>query len=128
MTVNEAMFGRIADQIEQHPDWYDQQDWDLSQCGTVCCIGGWAIVLAATPDKHAAARADTAEGRPRSFLFYLGRRMGFHSVYDAASQTLGLDEHEAAALFSADWRAADGDVPAALRAIGRGTPVADVTR
>lgn len=127
MTVNEAMFGRIADQIEQHPDQYNQQDWDKSECGTVCCIGGWALMLAATPDKLAAARADTEEGT-RSFLLYLSRRMGFHSIGFAAEQILGLTTHEALALFNGEWEAKGGDVPAALRAIGRGASVMDVTR
>ena len=81
--MNVELIRRIADAIEKHPELYDQADWgnndlDLEpefgdECGTPCCIGGWARHL-------------------------LGIKMT-KNVYDA----LGLSANSEWGILEADW-------------------------
>lgn len=43
-SVDADLPAKILEQIEQHPESWDQTLWHNS-CGTTHCIAGWAIVL-----------------------------------------------------------------------------------
>ena len=43
-----ALRAEVADQIEAHPELHDQSTWgtgDPAECGTPCCVAGWACRL-----------------------------------------------------------------------------------
>lgn len=137
------MFERIARLIERDPARYDQEEWigPLTGCGSRGCVGGWAIMLNASgreqeTDAWEAAMLnhppnDDDVDNPFFELAYLAeladlQDMG-REIKVAAARILGIEKDEADILFDQYWTANDGDVPAALRAIGRGTPVGDVT-
>lgn len=114
---NTALFDRIADAIEAHPEQYDQNVWVYveedwkdgddrfqllleNRCGTRACVAGWAIALGRS-------------GRPATELV--------GDMEDQAASLLGLTEEEGESLFMAYWDAPSGEtVPEALRRIGRG--------
>jgi len=44
--INTAMFQKIVDQIEAHPELHNQEDYtNETQCGTAHCVAGWAVFL-----------------------------------------------------------------------------------
>ena len=43
--MNKDNFKKVLDQIEQHPETWDQDIWH-SPCGTQHCFAGWAEILA----------------------------------------------------------------------------------
>jgi hypothetical protein len=43
MTINTELLLRTLEQIERHPELWNQRDW---RCGTSHCFGGWAVTLA----------------------------------------------------------------------------------
>jgi hypothetical protein len=43
MTINTELLLRTLEQIERHPELWNQRDWC---CGTSHCFGGWAVTLA----------------------------------------------------------------------------------
>lgn len=55
--VNVELFQRVKEKILQAPEQFDMGGWGWPQddaapeCGTVCCIGGWAMLLAYPDDK-----------------------------------------------------------------------------
>lgn len=109
MTVNAEMLRRIADEIEAHPENYDQAHY--RGCGTKCCIAGHAIRMLGR---------EFANWSP----FVL---KGGGNVWDVAREALGLRGFcEADVLFHADWKPR-GTVADALRAIANGTDVELVT-
>lgn len=44
---NRELADRIIEQIETHPEQWDQDVWRITkpECGTVCCVAGWACEL-----------------------------------------------------------------------------------
>lgn len=103
---NEALFDKIAAQIEETPDRYNQGAYSSETvCGTAHCVAGWACVLSGIA--------------PIS--------MGAMTWFKATC-LLGLkmmdDETE---IFGANWMEGRpvAEVADALRAIGRGAPVKD---
>ena len=51
-TINTKLFNRIAKKITEHPEKFDMGAWldwgdegYRSGCGTIACIGGWAVLL-----------------------------------------------------------------------------------
>lgn len=74
MGYNTVMFKKVHDQITQHPELHEQDDWEqtpVRECGTQRCVGGWTLhflnpgrdVLATTLllDEH--GRTDRAAAR-----------------------------------------------------------------
>lgn len=93
MIRNRELFDKIADQIEQHPETYDQNHY---RCGTAHCVAGHAVAIS-------------------------GLEMSQWDTEAAARELLGLTDDEGDTLFNMYWRPPAGmTVPEALRAIGRG--------
>lgn len=96
--LNRARILAVADVIERHPDWYDQNTWE----GRPCCIAGHALRL---------ARAD---------------RYGVFT--ERAAAVLGLTTDQARVLFCASWQPPEGmTVPNALRLLAFGATINQVT-
>lgn len=126
--VNAQLFNDIANMIQKQPERYDQGTWGSVRagrtldCGTSHCIAGWAATLALPreawqPDEYGDYDdIVTVDGLER----YIG---------EWAGEVLGLSEEDAERLFSGGWQPEAGmTVPDALRAIGDGVDVYDVTR
>ena len=100
-----ALMLRVADEIEQHPEQYNQKDWKVPWVGGGCltayCIGGWAC--------HLTSNAEPAAGV---------------EVEPVARRLLGLSYDEADRLFDACWEPREGlSVSDALREIAGGASV-----
>lgn len=68
----------VADQIEQHPDWWDQGNYGTGEgvsCQTPACVAGWACAIAAPSER------------------------GTDQIHDDAAELLGLDDDAAWAVF-----------------------------
>lgn len=118
MERNLELFCKIADQIEEHPETYSQHEW---ACGTHGCIAGWALVFSHFVLNLAELERYIAAGRAH--------------VAATAATALGLryrddlETSEAALLFNGAWEPHEGlSVPDALRKIGEGAEIRDVTR
>lgn len=138
MKRNAELFEKIAAQIEETPDSYDQSYWaqwimsdgerrmtldtcvEMEQsCGTAFCIAGWAIQLtdgteATQWDGWSGWRIVPREQRPNPDGKGMWR--------DRAAAILGLHEDEAETLFDGCWGddlCSVGEVAEALRRIGR---------
>jgi len=115
MKRNEELFRAVADQIEQHPESYNQRSI-VGNCGTTACIAGWALAIA-----HFDSRLDEV--------------FDYHcATLNEAVVVLGLTHKEAwgvdweGGLFGLGWRPHDGlSVPDALRKIGEGAAIEDVS-
>lgn len=109
MKRNEELFRKVADAIERNPDSYNQNAW----CGTQACVAGWAVAIERCNGNIAFERVMDA----------------VNDIHDAAAELLRLDYVDAADLFRASWEPHDGlSVPDALRKIGEGAHIADVSR
>lgn len=114
---NTDLFFAVAEAIEDDPRRYCQDSWyDRRRgCGTTACIAGWAAaIVAKAGDLNRARRAWDDDP-----LFLAS---------DIAQDALGLTDDEAYDLFNATWQPHDGlSVPDALRKIGEGAEIEDVT-
>lgn len=48
MTFNKELANRVLEQIEAHPETWDQSEWACfsdNECGTSHCFAGWAVML-----------------------------------------------------------------------------------
>lgn len=123
--INTELFNQIADLIEGSPDLYDQNDWtnQTEGCGTTHCIAGWALTL--TNNNH---NAESMADWPAYYETPLEERPVHGAIGVAAAQALGLDPREADNLFHTDWKPPQNiTVPEALRKIGGGDPIPDLT-
>lgn len=63
------LIDKIVDQVISHPEQYDQSKW-RSECGTVFCIGGWAVELAPNASwctfRHGEVDVNLAKSSPES--------------------------------------------------------------
>ena len=88
--MNVELMRKIADEIESHPLDYDQSEYgsgaDPRDCGSACCVAGWARVLSKFSD---------IQGLDR---FIVQRK-----IHHDAKEALGLDEQEAGCLFEESW-------------------------
>ena len=92
MSINRELFRKVAEQVEDRPDLHDQAEWGASPaCGTVRCVGGWAIHL--TYPGEGVYQATYGRGYTKPSLL--------------ARELLGLDEYQADSLFYGvcDWQA-----------------------
>lgn len=125
-----ALLEAVADQIEGHPDQYDQGSWGyivgsltstptldiiekmgLNDCGTRGCIAGWAVAL----NVH---NQEVREALATKML----------DVGSLAEKLLGLETYTADILFNEMWKPAAGmDVPEALRFLAKGADIYEVT-
>lgn len=116
---NEALFDKIAAQIEETPDLYNQDSWfEERSCGTAYCVAGWAAKLSGYrvyEDTHpiygyllVMASKDSEPALP---------------IAEVARSLLGLDDNEAR-IFNVSWMEGErSNVPDRLRAIGRGAEI-----
>lgn len=48
-----ALLDRIIEQIEQHPETWDQATWEReTECGTAYCVAGHAVAMTIGPITH----------------------------------------------------------------------------
>lgn len=89
-TVNQALFTKIRDEIEAHPEAHEQDVWETeyASCGTARCTAGWAVHFTHPEDKSIFLTIQRPEYRD-----------GFES---AGKMLLGLTSAEAEYLFYAD--------------------------
>lgn len=89
-TPNAALAYAVLDQIDAHPDSWNQEIWD---CGTTACFAGWAVRLSGGTSDGSEVVAGPAE------------LVGEHVEY-AAYKALGIGEFHNACqdewLFDAD--------------------------
>lgn len=117
---NTALFDRIADAIKFFPESYNQTDWAAAQdkspmCGTAFCIAGHGV--------H-----ETGWNVPRGSAVIIDEDGRNKSISMTAAYELGLTYLEQDYLFSGGWKPReDLTVPQALRKIGRGAPLPEVT-
>lgn len=110
MERNTELFFAVAEQIEKDPDGYYQQKW----CGTRKCVAGWAVCLADGVQYDSVSDLEAAHND------------GW--VLAIAAELLGLEFTDADALFDLYWKPHDGlSVPDALRKIGKGASIEDVS-
>ena len=128
---NKELFYRIADHIEMHPELYDQVVWrEQVPCGTVHCVAGTAVALEWSESAWRHDPDDDPELNPVMDFAVVDPATGHRvPVSRAAQRLLGLSEAEAEVLFFSSWEPSDGlTVPQALRLIGNGSLVDEVTR
>lgn len=124
---NTELFERIADEIEFFPESYDQQSWGTiiegakakqTACGTAFCIAGHASHLTGWLPQHPQEWDNVIRPKGDTYL----------EVSEVARRELGLTQAEAEFLFDGDWKPKRKyTVPEALRAIGNGANILDVT-
>jgi len=124
MTRNRELFRAIADQIERHPETYDQGVYgDVTSCGTKHCIAGHAAAMSGCqPTRYEHAKPNwSVVTDPKS-----GK---YRDVDLVAAELLGIEHSTASWLFGPLWEPADGmSVPQALRRLGDGAPISEVTK
>lgn len=118
---NSKLLRRIARQIENHPEEYNQDSWfgttDKTACGTTACIAGWAVTL---------DRYNSVTGLKEAKTWW---EHNYHKLdlLDLGAKALGLTEYERK-LFSGIWHPKRGlTVPEALRAFADGAPLYEVS-
>lgn len=125
---NTELFYRIADEIEVFPEEYKQGEWftprDAAPCGTAFCIAGHSAHLTGwVPAKTSGGQRDWTFLSPS--VLHLGEVFTCSSV---GRHELGLTWNESSILFDGMWIPAEGlSVPDALRALGDGAPIQEVT-
>lgn len=129
---NTALFYRIAKMQETFPESHNQKNWGQAKpeapCGTAFCIAGHAVHETGW---NAAAEGDLySPSWMRSPWREVVRPKGTEvfNILDAAKLELGLTLPEQYVLFSEHWEPKEGyTVASALRAIGDGAQIQDVT-
>jgi len=118
------LMNQVADQIEQHPEQYDQSVWfyPKGSCGTICCIAGWTVKIA-MPERWAEFEANGVD----EWGEVVGRYDDYIRV--KATELLGLEIGKSETyLFSTGWKPAnDMTVSEALRKFAGGEDIQDVT-
>lgn len=91
--LNVPLLTKVLDHITEHPDEWRQSWWATkTECGTACCVAGWATVFSGHELSFSPHHADemwasyTADGE---------------MIEDVAKRELGLDDEAAEALFQA---------------------------
>lgn len=152
------MLHRVANRIENDPALYDQEQWistddgmgryglitgdlelaDPFDCGTACCIAGWAVLEDFTM-RFDDIKIDVGKSRPVSKDSLIDCMANDSSMPDAGRRLLGLGHADSAMLFNehwkpADWLECDDDITTAkkaaqaLRDIANGATVSSVTQ
>jgi hypothetical protein len=142
MERNRKLLYQIADLIETYPEMHDQETWGWSdsdkfdkvifdgeqyKCGTAHCIAGWALVL-------------DNDWKPAKIRNHFGnKRIDWGTAVNKAEGTamstpnwaqgkLGMNDSEAAILFSEDWNPSNHlTVGDALRMFADGAGIRDIT-
>ena len=121
---NTELFDRIADAIDYFPEAYYQGDWGRTasaspMCGTAFCIAGHGAHE--TGWKPDAGMYSSLRQQTEGLSYHL-------TTSTLATYELGLTVYECDVLFNATWTPReDLTVGEALRKIGRGALVTDVT-
>lgn len=117
----------VADAIENDPASYKQTHWiEVTECGTTCCIAGWAVKIAQDEDFERVVSTARAMG-----IYYESSYA--YEEHDSwflytAMDLLGLERNEAHKLFGCNWRpAAELTVPEALRKFAGGAELEEIT-
>jgi len=151
---NQLLFNLVADLIEKDEDRYKQDTWgnfttedgryremnaalaaEYHPCNTVGCIAGNAIILSTSQVDMVRAIEEASRQWAKdeialaTVLEHLAEKQGFRypPIQNYAADLLGIDGESADLLFGAAWFPRYMDVPTALRLIGQGANVTDVT-
>jgi hypothetical protein len=102
--LNRPLIEQIITQITTEPERHSQNSFGhTSECGTVHCVAGWAVVLS-----HQATPRWNPLGQLNMCVMADGRIL---PVWIAASQLLGITQHEATCFQGDECREADCDNP-----------------
>lgn len=130
LTRNQALFDKIAAQIEETPDRYNQGEWRNvhAECGTAYCVAGWAVELSRGEEwfkEHEQVTTIERVNNEGAIEEHQERWVPGAYIEDTAITELGIEPEEADTLFDAAWmRGQSIDVVAdALREIGNGRPI-----
>lgn len=115
---NEELFRQVAEAIETKPELYNQGGWyymDDDDCGTTCCIAGWAVAISQF-------NGNTLQAATKYY------NSDDFNISVEAREALGLTAAEARDLFHGHWAPHEGlSVPDALRKISEGAEIADIS-
>lgn len=118
--MNTELLRKIADQIERHPETYDQTKW---VCGTSACIAGHAALLTGWKP----ATVEEMDACPEACLsgqLFITKGGTVAATHDVARAALGLEYEDADTLFGGDWAPPVGvSVPEQLRRYADGEPI-----
>lgn len=95
--VNQVLAQEILDKITAHPDQHRQGMWasksNDTECGTSCCIAGWACVLSGEElDWYQALNGP----------WFADHTVSGEHIADAAERLLGLPKHDGDYIFYAE--------------------------
>lgn len=131
MERNRELFEKIAAQIEETPDRYNQNEWrdTNNTCGTAYCVAGWAVALAKGEDWFEENESSTTVVETfrmdGSSMLTTEPYVPSALIMDTAVEELGIDDEEADVLFAGTWMHEQpiGDVAGALRDIANGRSI-----
>lgn len=110
-TPNLPLLRQVREQIEKHPETWDQSLW-FSECGTAACVAGWAAALtggrrADFGEKHLSSSLLVAvpDDHEYDVVVVKGQRLVF--VDDRAQRLLGIDDKTGDELFNGNATMAD---------------------
>ena len=131
---NTLLFNRIADYLESFPEAYDQERWgdkkDATPCGTAFCIAGHAAHETGWNPKIMNRNSwnfDPVFPFDWELLSQPKANIVDVFVHSVGAIELGLTRAEADVLFSANWKPKEGTPSQALRKIGAGAKITDLT-
>jgi len=118
----------VADAIEENAEFYSQSKWfnAFNECGTTCCIAGWAVRIA-MPDEFF-KRVDRAIALgPDKYEYEEVAEQDDEWFHEIGMALFGLSDYESN-LFNYDWMPPEGmTVPDALRKFAGGDELKDIT-
>lgn len=93
--VNVDLLRKVVLHITENPEQWSQEHWAVvNECGTTCCVAGWAAVFSG----HSLEWLNTAGGLVQAAFVDDGIR----TISDVAQEALGLDDMQARMLFGGD--------------------------
>lgn len=100
-TPNADLMYQVIDQIDAHPELWDQGYWfTVTDCGTAACVAGWACLLSGDkPFPLLQKLEDLPVGELVSYVDVKGWQVW---ARDRAQKLLGITDGQADALFNAE--------------------------
>lgn len=98
--LNVPLLAKVLDHVTGHPGEWNQTMWAVeNSCGTLCCVAGWAAIMAGYELKFDSAVCscgctDALDGNTASYT------TTNEFISDVAQRELGLTEDQAKTLFS----------------------------
>ncbi len=99
---NAELAYRVLDQIDQHPESWNQGEWYRKEaCGTVACFAGWAVEFN-NYDIALSEEQPALSGRPaHRYGRFVHGIAGRRTFRDVAAEVLGITDLDADDLFDA---------------------------